>query len=113
MEVQRGDRGISSPGRPRGATWSHRGATKVPRPTGSIASDVCDCILSWVARKTCWWLRLRPGQEPNRAHDSRAESWESRGRVAGRVSQALRTGRDEAVMIHAWGFALVGILGRR
>lgn len=37
------------------------------------------------------------------------EPWQGRGRV----SQALRTGRDEAVMIHAWGFALVGILGRR
>lgn len=35
------------------------------------------------------------------------------GQSRGRVSQALRAGRDEAVLIHALGFALVGILGRR
>ena len=32
-----------------GPPRNHQGAT----PTRSIASDVCDCILSWVARKTC------------------------------------------------------------
>jgi hypothetical protein len=49
--------------------------------------------------------------EQGRAEQGRADMaewwWESRGSV----SQALRTGRDEAFMIHALGFALVGILG--
>lgn len=61
----------------RGATWGHRGASKVPRPTGSIASDVCDCILSWVARKTCWVVLVR-------AHHSRAERaepWEGESSI--------------------------------
>lgn len=34
------------------------GPRKVPRPPGSIASEVCDCILSWVAKENLpgWFL---------------------------------------------------------
>lgn len=108
---QEGDRGTSSPGRREVLHGVAEGGSKMPRrPTGSIASDVCDGILSWVvARQTCCGSGRGRGSSPSEQSRHGRMWWESRGSV----SQALRTGRDEAVMIHALGFALVGILGRR